>query len=1179
MSSYENLLARIRHVRTRWRSQVLVRGIAILLASTIAILVLGVWGADLFGFKPAALWAMRFLTGATVLFIAWYFLYLPLRVRISDVSIAQFIEEKYPQLEDRLVTAIEYGNRKTSNPGMIDLLIQDALNQTARVDFSVFLNRQRLAAFGTLGFGAFLIFLALLTWGPSFFPYGISHLYAPWTQASLGSAVMISVLPGNAEIANGSDQLIDAQLVGFNSPGVHLYRQVTGSDQWDSTVMESDPRGGSFRYLLVDVRNSQRYYVESNGIHSPVYSLHVVQRAAVEKIDLTYNFPAYTGMAPQVVEDEGDIKALKGTRLDFRIRLSIPVKSARLLFDDQSTLILSATGAREFAGSFPLKHSGSYVVQVTESRSGSHAASPEYEIEAVEDEAPKVTVTRPMRDLRATSVEEVSSEMKAEDDIGMGKLELHYSVNGAPEKTVSLYQGNSQKRSVTASHTFFLEEFGLQPGDLVSYYAKAWDRNNITGPTASSSDIYFIQIRPFEQNYKQSQQQAMPGDQGNEGQEALSRQQKEIISATFKLIREKDRMESKEYQDSLKSLALVQGRLQAQAQGLVDRLERREAAQAGPEFEKLGEYLKNAVSEMGKAAVDLGAQKPNDALPTEQKSLQQVMRAESLFHDIQVSFSAQNSGSRGSQANAEDLADLFELELNKLKNQYETVQREERQEQDQKTDEAMQRLKELAQRQEQINEKNRLRAQQGGKPSASQAGGTQQSQQQLMEQAEQLRRQLQRLSRERSSPQLDEASDRLQKAIEEMKKSLKDSQSQNGSEQSAQGQSALQQLNEAARKLALGKEAGIRDSLNQVADESRNLVKQQEKIQQELDRLAKETPQPESQEEAIQRSKGIVSQKNTLKDQLDNLESRLRDLARQARKTQKSTSGKLADAANTIEDRRLPDRIQEGNRLIQNGLYDIQKRREDFIQDGLEQLQRQLQAAKSSLGESEEGKIEEAANRARQLSEGLESMQRRMSAMQRGRGDNSSSQQQQAQQRGSEQQEGRQGRQQATSGQQAQNNRGMRAQQGREAQSPQGANTNPDADVREFSENASGPPTGVGQFRDNQANPWNRELEQRLTDARNLKGLMNGNPTQMQNLDKVIDALRKSRDYPDYGNAEQIALLKAAIDRLRQVEFDLGRDLDRLKQIEEYFSAGNDEAPEAYRKLVDEYYKSIAETK
>ncbi len=164
----------------------------------------------------------------------------------------------------------------------------------------------------------------------------------------------------------------------------------------------------------------------------------------------------------------------------------------------------------------------------------------------------------------------------------------------------------------------------------------------MTGPGTSSTDIYFIQIRPFEQKYTQSQQGGMPGG-GDSGQEALSRQQKDIISATFKLIRDKDKMEAKEYLESLKSLALVQNRLQAQTQGVVDRLTRRGAADSGANFAKLAEYLVNATTDMGKAGVALGAQKPDEALPHEQKALQQLMRAESLFREIQVSFS-QSSG-------------------------------------------------------------------------------------------------------------------------------------------------------------------------------------------------------------------------------------------------------------------------------------------------------------------------------------------------------------------------------------------------------------------------------------------------------------------------------------------------------------------------------------------------------
>ncbi len=1188
MSSYKSLLARVKLVRRRWRSQALVKGISIFLASAIALLVLGVWGADLFGFRPAAVWFMRILTAGTAILVAWRFLYIPFRTRISDVQIAQFIEERYPQLEDRLVTAVEYGQEGIATSSMIDLLIKDALDKTNRVDFSVFVNRRRLAYFGLLGVGASLALLALLTWGPPFISYGINQLYVPWTQASFRSSTMIMVVPGDLEIIKGSDQQIKAQLVGFDSPDVQLYVQPENTEVWTSSAMELEPYGSDFRYLLIDVQSSLRYYVEADGVRSPTHFLQVYDLARVERIDLTYNFPAYTGMTPQVVENEGDISALKGTKVDLAVQLNQPAHSARLLFDDQATLDLSASGSQNFTGSITLQHSGSYVVQLAESAGKLYAGSSEYDIEVIEDKQPKVTVTKPMRDVRATNVEEVFSEVKAEDDIGMGKVELRYSVNGGSEKTINLHSGSPNESAVTAAHTFFLEEFDLQPGDLISYYAKAWDNNDVTGPGTASSDIYFIEIRPFEQKYTQSQQAPPQGGSGGEPQEELSKQQKEIISATFNQIRDKEALDPKEYLDNMEALSLVQSRLQNQTQGLVDRLRRRGAAEVDENFGKLSDYLQTAIAEMEKAAFSLGAQKPNEALPQENKALQQLLRAESLFRDIQVSFAAQQGSGSGSQADAEDLADLFELELNKLKNQYETVQRGEQQARDEKLDETLQRLKELAQRQQQLNERNRMM---GQRAANSTSGSGSQSQQQLLEEAEELQRQLQRLSRERSSPQLNSASNRLQKAIEEMKKALKDSQGNESSQATAQGIRALQQLDEAMRELARSQEANLNQGLEQAIAESEKLLEEQNRIQEELDQLAEDQPQPGSTAQQ-RRSQDLVERKTVQADRLRNLEDTIGDLNRLARKTQKETSSKLADAANTIRDNRLPERIMSGNAMIENGYYDIAQQREDFIRSGLEDLNEQLEAAKDSIGESSEGKLAEAVDRARQLAEGLESMQQRLGEIQRGRA-GSSTEQQQAQ---SEGQEGRQPGQsqsnQAREGQQAsaqaQPGQGQQGQSGqqpgnsersREAMGqgfPRSGSPSAETEVRGFSQNAAGPPTGLGRYRDEDLRQLQREYAERLMDAQDLRRLLDRNSTQMEYLDNVIKMLRRASDYEDFQDPEEIARLKSAIELMRQVELALSRDLDQLAKKDEYFFAGDNEAPINYRKLVEEYYKAIA---
>jgi hypothetical protein len=877
----------------------------------------------------------------------------------------------------------------------------------------------------------------------------------------------------------------------------------------------------------------------------------------VEKIDATYNYPAYTGMKSQTFEDEGDISALKGTRVGLKVHLNQAATSARLLFDDQATLALSPEGGSAFGGEVTLQRSGAFVVQLADSEGRFYTGSKEYAIEAIEDAPPRVSITKPLRDVRATSVEEVFSEVTSEDDIGLARMQLHYSVNGGAEQVIDLYNGKPPEQAVTAAHTFFLEEFSLQPGDLVSYYARAADNNNLTGPGVASSDIYFIQVRPFENKYTQSQQGVPPGGGGGEGggQEALSRQQKDIIAATFRLIRDKQILDPKEYADSLSALALVQSRLQAQAQGVVDRLIRRGVNEVSENFASMTEYLKAAIGEMQKAAVLLGAQKPAEALPEEQKALQQLLRAESLFRDIQVSFLSQGGGGGGSGASAEDLADLFELELNKLKNQYETVQRGERQQRDQQLDEAMERLKELAQRQQQLNERNRMSGQRGG---SSSSGGGSQSQQQLANEADQLARQLQRLSRERSSPELNRVGSQLQQAIQEMKRALQNQQA--GKDSSPQGIRALQRLEDARRALSRQQNAGLNQGVDRAVEESKQLMQEQDRIQAGIDRMIQERERA-NKAESVKLAEELSMRKEALADRLRNLEGSIQDLARQARKTQPETSARLNDAAGAIRDKRLRERILSGSRMLQqSGYLEALKAREDYIRAGLDELSRRLEEAKNSIGETKEGRLADALDKTRQLADGLQSMQRRLQGLQRNP----------AQQQGRSADSGRQGPQ----ANRAQNQPSKGEQRGQAAAGRTGQ-----AEALGLTQNSLAPPTGVGRYADEDMRQLNREAQQRLMDAQELRRLLDRNSTQMKNLEAVIERLRSLDDARTYNDPEESARLREAIDLLRQVEIDLSRDLERLVQKEKFLYADDNEAPSGYRKLVEEYYKALARGK
>ena len=158
------------------------------------------------------------------------------------------------------------------------------------------------------------------------------------------------------------------------------------------------------------------------------------------------------------------------------------------------------------------------------------------------------------------------------------------SVNGGAQKTINLFGGGKTLTEVSAGHTIYLEELDVKPGDFVSYFAKATDNDAVPGPQTSSSDIYFVQVRPFQKDYKQAQSQAQQGGGGGGGQQdvgELSRQQREIVAATFNTIRDKAKTKADKYRENVVFLNLAEAKLRGQVEELLAKLNDRLGAGAG----------------------------------------------------------------------------------------------------------------------------------------------------------------------------------------------------------------------------------------------------------------------------------------------------------------------------------------------------------------------------------------------------------------------------------------------------------------------------------------------------------------------------------------------------------------------------------------------------------------------
>ena len=154
----------------------------------------------------------------------------------------------------------------------------------------------------------------------------------------------------------------------------------------------------------------------------------------IEAIDLHYEYPGFTGLAPRDELDGGDIYAPVGTRVRLRVRAAGPVAAAHVALGSAS-LPATRIDARTFESTLTLARAGSYRASVQDAR-GLRGDSLEYLIRLATDRPPEIHIVRPAGDQGITPLEEVTIEAKAEDDFGIASMDMVFAVAGGQEHVV-----------------------------------------------------------------------------------------------------------------------------------------------------------------------------------------------------------------------------------------------------------------------------------------------------------------------------------------------------------------------------------------------------------------------------------------------------------------------------------------------------------------------------------------------------------------------------------------------------------------------------------------------------------------------------------------------------------------------------------------------------------------------
>jgi hypothetical protein len=356
----------------------------------------------------------------------------------------------------------------------------------------------------------------------------------------------VTVSPGDTTVERGSSLVVWARFRGALPPTVELVVGPAAGAKRSSLVKSlADPMfGGS----LAEVGSNLVYHIEYGGQRTRDFQVTVFEYPRLERADADVTFPEYIDEKPKHIANTRRLSAVEGSHLDLSLKFNKPVATARLIANDKDRRVIpldlaqkgSATAALR---NFPLETTATYDLQLVDAEHRTNKTPVQFTFVALSNRVPELRLALPRGDQRPSPLEEIAFEGTVWDDFGVKAYGLGYAMAGEGPKFIELGRGVPGKEKRSFQYLLKLEELGVEPDQLLSWFVWADDLGPDGELRRTAGDLFFAEVRPFEEIFREGQ--AMDGQGGQQqgqgqGQQGspttkLADLQKQIISATWKL--------------------------------------------------------------------------------------------------------------------------------------------------------------------------------------------------------------------------------------------------------------------------------------------------------------------------------------------------------------------------------------------------------------------------------------------------------------------------------------------------------------------------------------------------------------------------------------------------------------------------------------------------------------------
>jgi hypothetical protein len=455
------------------------------------------------------------------------------RGRAADFrALVASIEREYPELRHMLSAAADQQpDEGTGDFRYLQLrVIEAVLEHPRRHEWRQTVER-KLSVSETVNLAALVAAIAVVF---ALSRDGEPGVYRSWL------APEITVTPGNTEVERGSSLVISARFGGQPPPEATLV-MLSASGKTKRLTMERHLADPVFGASLPEVSEGGLYHVEYEGRKTADFKVTVFDYPSLVRADALLRFPEYTGLTNKTILDTRRVSAIQGTRLTYTFQLNKAVTRAALVATNRTFNLALKDNAIALLDDYVLTNSARYSLALLDAEGRSNKFPADVVIQVLPDRPPELKLVFPGGDQRVSRLEELQLQAEARGEFGLVKYGIGYGVAGEEPRVVELGQSAPRNEKRQFNYLLRLETLPLEPDQVLSYFVWADDYGPDGEIRRTYSDMFFAEVRPFEEKFRAGDSAASGGAGQGEGQQGgnkagdLADMQKDIVIATWKL--------------------------------------------------------------------------------------------------------------------------------------------------------------------------------------------------------------------------------------------------------------------------------------------------------------------------------------------------------------------------------------------------------------------------------------------------------------------------------------------------------------------------------------------------------------------------------------------------------------------------------------------------------------------